>query len=440
LGRIFFLLPLLLLLASCKDESIIDADIQPDADKLNISTFSTNQIISYTQTEDSNRCDETGYNLLGSIYDPIFGKVAAGFMSQFYLSGTSPDFTNNGIAPKIDSLVLSLDYYSYYGDVGKANGIQQVKVFELTKDLFVDSIYYSNEKAEDFYDASKPIASKTFWPQPNTAVKVGTSFLSPQLRIKLDTAIFGRKIMGLNAGEANNLTTQELFVKFFKGLYIKTDNPFQKENQGAILYFDLLSSASKITAYYRTDTTRTFDFIISSSSSARLNLFKQNYAAAPKIQQQLVDSNYGQQQIYIQAMAGLRSKIRIPLLKQLMDSTPIAIHKAEIIFKIDEPFTGKYVPNPKLFLFGIDTLGNKLFLPDQTETNFTGDYYGGNYDESKKQYRFNISRYAQLVATKKIQDYGLYLVTGTTFQTANRVVVKGGNNIQFNLTYTKIKI
>ncbi len=138
-------------------------------------------------------------------------------------------------------------------------------------------------------------------------------------------------------------------------------------------------------------------------------------------------------------MAGLRSKIRIPLLKQLMDSTPIAIHKAEIIFKIDEPFTGKYVPNPKLFLFGIDTLGNKLFLPDQTEIEFFRRLLWGHFMMKVKSNTGLIyARYAQAVATKKIIDNGLYLVTGTTFQTANRVVLKGGTTIQLNLTYTKL--
>lgn len=444
MGRIFFLALTLVLtstfLSSCRDESINNLELQPEADQLNMSYITNNQVFSYIQTEDSNRCDETGYNLLGSINDPIFGKVEASIMSQFYLSGTSPDFSSNGSGPKLDSLVLSLVYHNYYGDVGKSNGIQQLKVYELTKDLYVDSTYYSNLKTSDYYDATKPIATKTFWPQPNTAVKVGGSFLIPHLRIRLDTATFGRKIMGLNPGEATNLTSQELFLKFFKGLYITADNPFQKSNQGAILYFDLLSPLSKITAYYHNASdTSSFDYVISSSSSARLNLFKQNYAAAPKISQQLQDSTLGQQQIYVQAMAGLRSKLHFPLLKQLIDSNPIAIYKAEIILKIDEPFSGKYVPNSKLFLFGIDSVGNKKFLPDQTEANFANDYFGGTYNAANQQYRFNISRYAQLVATKKIQDNGLYLVTGTTYETANRVVVKGGNNIQLNVTYTKIK-
>ncbi len=438
LVRIIFLFLVLNVFASCKDESLTDADIQPEADKLNLSYASYSGITSFIQTEDSNRSDETPYNLLGSYLDPIFGKCEAGFMSQFYLSGLAPNFTHNGFAPKIDSIVLSMAYHSYYGDVGKSNGIQKVAVYELTKDIYADSLYYSNKKVNDYFDASKPIATKTFWPQLNTVVKVGSSFQVPQLRIKLDTAMFGRKIMGLNSGEAANLSTQELFLKFFKGLYLKTENTFHNENQGAILYFDMNNSASKITTYYHTDTTASFDYVVSSSSSARINLFQHNYVSAPKIQNQLSDPSLGQQEIYVQAMAGLRSNIKIPLLKQLIDSGPIAIYKAELIFKINEPFIGKYVPNNNLFLFGIDSIGGKVFLPDQSETNFSGNYYGGTYDATNKRYKFNIARYVQLVATKKIVDNGLYLVTGSTFQTANRVVLKGGNNIQLNLTYTKL--
>jgi hypothetical protein len=445
LVRVFFLLIVFgFLLVSCKEKELADVNVQPDQDKLDVSYTSTSNFISFVEIEDSNRTDETEFNLLGSYIDPIFGKCEAGFASQFLLSNGNPDFSYTDTAgilypPEIDSVVLSLAYYGSYGDINKLNGIQKVEVFELTSNVHIDSVYYSNLKIDTCINSSILLASKVFLPKTNTAVFVDSIAQVPQLRINLDSDLFGKKIMGLPPFNASSLDNNENFKKYFKGLYVRVNNSFQSVNQGGILYLDLLSPFSKITTYYHNGPKKggSFDYVISSSESARINLFKHTYAAP--ILNQLNNPSLGQQQIYVQAMAGLRSKITLPLLKQWIDSMPIAIHKAEIIFKIDEPFTGKYVPNSRLFLFGIDSVGKKYFLPDQSEgSTFSSQYYGGFYNETTKEYRFNIARYAQLVATKKITDNGLYLVTGTTFQTANRVVIKGGTNIQLNLTYTKL--
>lgn len=138
----------------------------------------------------------------------------------------------------------------------------------------------------------------------------------------------------------------------------------------------------------------------------------------------------------MQAMSGLKSKIKLPFLDSLSVLGPIAINKAEIIFKV-EPFDAKFVPNPQLVLYK-DSLGLK-YTPDVSQnSNFDGNYYGGVYDETNKQYRFNIARYVQLVIDRKIKDNGLYVSTFSDGISANRVQLQGGKNIQFNLTYTKL--
>lgn len=442
LVRMFFLCASLFTLISCKDESLTDADIQPDSDKLQLSYLTNSDIKSYIMLEDSGSSDETAYNILGSYQDPIFGKTEASFATQFYMQGANPIFKTGIINPKIDSIVLSLVYSSAYGDVSKSNGLQKVNVYELTKDIYVGNDYYSNKNADTLYNAAEPIGTKIFQPKLSTSVKVGSTFESPQLRIKLDTAVFGRKLMALDGTNAQNLVTQELFIKYFKGLYLKTDNSFQGNNQGAILFFDLLNPLSKITAYFHTDTAKSFNYIITSASSnitpsARINFITHHYAAAPTIQNQLNNPALGQQQIYVQELAGIKSKIEVPVIKQLQDSAPIGINRAELIIKIDEPFIDKYVPNNYLFLFAVDASGKAIFLPDYDAGTA---YYGEAYDATNKQYKFNLSRYTQLVASGKISDYGFYLKTAANLNNANRSVLKGGNNIQFNLTYTKIKL
>ncbi|MBL0048323.1 MAG: DUF4270 domain-containing protein [Bacteroidetes bacterium] len=441
LVRMFFLYTCLFTLLSCKDESLTDADIQPDADKLNLSYLTSSDIKSYIMLEDPGSSDETDYNILGSYQDPIFGKTEASFATQFYMQGPNPIFKTGAINPKIDSIVLSLVYYSAYGDVSKSNGLQKVNVYELTKDLSLSKDYFTNTNTDTLYNAAQPIGTKIFQPKLSTSVKVGSVLEAPQLRIKLDTAVFGRKLMALDGTNAQNLVTQELFIKYFKGLYVKSDNSFQGNNQGAILFFDLLNSSSKITAYYHTDEAKSFNYVISSASnnfveSARINFVTHNYTTAPLIQNQLSNPTLGQQQIFVQDLAGIKCKIEVPIIQQLLDSAPIGINRAELIIKIDEPFIDKYVPNNSLYLFAMNDTGKAVFIPDYDAGNA---YYGQAYDATNKQYKFNLSRYMQLVASGKISDHGFYLKT-IGLNNANRSVLKGGNNIQFNLTYTKIKL
>lgn len=432
-------------LYSCKDPGLVGVDVQPEQDKFSLQYSNHFNITSHTIQETATRTDETNYNLLGSIIDPVFGKSEASFMCQFLLSKDAFDFTytKNGIVyqPTIDSVVLSMVYINYYGDTTSANGTQQVNVYELKNDISVDNIYYSDFHAFDYYDVSNPIATYTFQPKPYSLTKVDSIYRAPQLRIQLDKNVFGEKIMGREA--STQLLNNTNFLNYFKGLYITTSNSNQQNKQGAILYFNMLATDSKITAYYHNGTfadtqKKSFTYQVGSSSSARINLFHHDYSSVPELRAQFTNAALGQSTIYVQAMDGLRSKIELPFLDSLSALGSIAINKAEIIFKV-ESFDSKFVPNTKLFLFGIDSVGNKVYLPDQSEnTSFLGDYYGGYYDATNKQYRFNIARYVQLVITKKITDRGLYLVTGTTYETANRVALKGGKNIQFNLTYTKL--
>lgn len=442
LERIFFLC-LIVTIYSCREKEFTSIATLPEDDLLNALHYTYDGAKSYTLLEDDSLLiDERPFSLLGSYVDPVFGKCEAGFTTQFILSTVSPDFTKGGSTPIVDSVVLSLEYSDSYGDIKKLNGQQTVEVFELVKDTKVADIYYASSISIDtFFVASNKIGSKTFLPDLVSSVKVDTVFENPQLRIQLDKTLFAKKIMGQAPFNNEPLKSDDEFKKYFKGLYIRVNNPNQAVNQGGVLSFNLLGSASKLTTYYHNDsiTKGKFDYRITASDCARLNIFKHEYSNAPLIQAQLSNPALGQQQIYVQALAGLRSKIEIPFLKQLIDSGPIAIHKAEIIFKIVEPLTGKYVPSSRLFLSGIDSSGNRVILPDVFEISaFSGDYYGGTYDADKKEYRFNIARYVQQVIRQNYTDYGFYLQTASPSTTANRVVLQGGTNIQFNLTYTKL--
>ena len=136
-------------------------------------------------------------------------------------------------------------------------------------------------------------------------------------------------------------------------------------------------------------------------------------------------------------MAGIKTKLEMPFLKKwsTSDSSLVVINKAEIVIKVDESTTSLFKPSNKLILVALDADGNNVFLPDQFEGD---DYFGGVYNATTKEYKFNIARYVQQVINKQTTDYGFYLMCAGASVVANRTVIKGGQNIVVNISYTKL--
>lgn len=422
----------ILIFDSCKESSVIGLDVQPESDLLNAAFKDTSTLISYTLLEDPFKTDETSLNLLGSYNDPVFGKASASIYTQVRLPNNITD-VNFGAGLVFDSLVLTLPYSGYYGTLES----QTVKVYELSDDLYKDSSYYSNRSLNH---QSTELADITFKPMSDDKI----------LRIRLSDQ-FGGNLLS----QSTNLKDNTAFLKFFKGLYIAPANTAQAQGEGALLYFNLTDSLAKMTLYYRKTVTiksisnpqkdssyidiTHFAFEIN-SSSARFNHFEHDYSSSSAIVNQLKDPSLGQNLVYLQQMAGLKTKIKIPYLKNWVDSGPIAINKAEVVLKLDPQYiSNNYSVPSKLSLVEIDSLGNSINLPDEKDS-----YFGGDYNSSTQEYRFNIARHIQSILDGKKKDYGFYLLpfVAESNLNAERLVLGGGGNTSYQmklrLTYTKL--
>lgn len=405
---------------SCRKElSTLGLNLQPDSDKINGFTVDTSTIEAYTKKEDSLSTDERTYALLGSYTDPVFGRSDASFMTQIRLSSSNVSF---GTTPVADSIVLYLDYHSYYGDTTIP---QTISVYEIKNDLYIDSTYYSNLNPENYSPQNILITPLTpikpdYYPHPNDT----------SLSIKLDYT-FAQRIISLSAAE---LADNTAFLTAFKGIYLKTDNI---NSGGAIIYYDLLSVRSKVTLYYHNDNTvaNKFDFLIN-SSCARVNLFNHDYSTS--IITSIDDSLSIDSLLYLQAMSGLMAKIKIPYLSNLKDSSTIAIVKAELIIPVDNYDAYTLKTPAKLLLVCYNSSATYEFLTDY----YVGTaYFGGTYYESDKTYRFNISRYVQQLVDKTRTDYGLAIFVSDNRVSANRVIIRGpkckNNGMKLSITYLK---
>lgn len=420
---------------SCTDElNDVGLGILPVGDIVKIGkVIEKNSIKAYTLTDEIQRTDEPTYNLFGTFNDPIFGKTNSDFACHFRL-GSFPDFSKNA---KPDSLVLYLLYKEYYGDT---TTIQKLRVYELNSDIDFDSKYYQNVNL-------KALAKPNIIADYNFRAKLKLDSLSilstkknpkdtviQELAIKIDLSL-AKKLM---AADVATLSDNDLFINYFKGLYIES---VDHEKIGAILKLYTLAAGSRMVLHYHNDEKDSLSFVYGiNDATARVNRFSHDYSKT-KFAANLDKFDKQDSLIYLQTTGGLRAKIHIPTLGNWSDSTNFAINQAELIFQVDSTITdlSLFKPTPQLVLTALDKDG-KEYLP--SDVAFSSTYYGGSYNATDKTYRFNIAKHMQEVIEKKKENHGFYLSTAFRTATFNRVVLKGTTSktgVRLEIVYSKLK-
>ncbi|MCX6270700.1 MAG: DUF4270 domain-containing protein [Bacteroidetes bacterium] len=409
---------LLVLLAplffSCeKDPDSIGLEVTPVQDQLFVNVIDTFTVQACSYLEDSAITSYTSLNLVGSQHDPVFGKTTCGFYTQVLLSSVNPDFGTN---PVLDSLVLMLAYNGYYGDT---NTLMTLKVYELEGNLYTDSTYYSNRVIPN---TGIEYARMNFYPHPTDSVLVDTTMVAPFLRINLSRSHrdLGTKIL---TSATANLATNEAFVTYLKGLYI-TASPVSYS--GAILYFNLLSSNTKMRLYYHDagNDSLFYDLVIN-ENCLRFNHFDHyGYSYANQaFRQQVIykDSALGNDLLYVQGMAGVKVKLKFPTLKNWVKNQKIAINEAQLILPAYES-TIELTPPSSLLAAKIEEDGTLSNLPDEAGGT---SYFGGSYLSGTKEYRFRVTQYIQNILKESYVDYGMLLKPAGASVRANRILLAG---------------
>jgi len=403
---------------SCNEPNTAGLVVLPPSDMLYVGFTDTTTVEAFTVPEDSLTATNNSMNLAGTLIDPVFGLTRAGFFAQMVPLKFSPDF---GIEPKADSVLLTLGYAGSYPDSTVAPVPQVFNVYKIDQDLFRDSLYYSNDS----------IKYSTLLGTGTVLAGSGDTVVT----IRLDTALFRSLILG-QSGQAT-LSTVAAFQAYFKGIYVAAD---PVSNTGNKIYsFDLGSSYTRLHLYYHnTVDTGVYDLNIDTKlTCATVNHYYHDYTGSA-VQPAIYDSTPGNMKFYIQSMAGLKAKVKLPNIKNFLHIGNVAINKAELVITTDAAPENGYSPAAQLAVQGIDSLGNSIFTPDYLEVPA---YRGGVYDETTDQYKINITRYVQQVLTGKTKDYGLYMVVfgGSIF--ANRCILQGPNpslsgKLKLQITYS----
>lgn len=453
--KFFFILPLSvsLCLTSCDESTVVGLDVQPENDLLNVGFHDSTTIFTKTVDGDSLITDEslitTGIALIGKYRDPVFGTTSASMYTQVRLP-SSIATTTFGTAPICDSIILSLVYDGpVYGKKDRKN--QTLNVYQISESMSQSNTYYSNQSltllsgtdlTEDdgFVFKPRPLDSV------GTVTIAGVVKLKPQVRARLDNS-FGQLL--LNNQTTGNLISNVAFQSFFQGLYITTENTSTLgPEEGNIVHFRM--GESKITLYYHNSNatnndTLSYDFSL--GSVARFNNFKHAYTSGNGAITDLVDQiTLGTQQnatVYLQGLAGAKTKITFPYLMNWVSNGLIGVNKAELIINVDTSLASYNIDTfavpTALVLFGINDDGTTYAIPDAFEGS---TYFGGSYNSGTVQYKFNIARYIQQVLDGDRNNNGLYILASNGAAFGNRAVIAGATSttrpMKLNITYTKL--
>jgi len=431
---------LILALFSCKkDPYELGIDLLPPSDTLNVLVTDTCTVVAFSVRNDSIRTDESSNFIVGSILDPVFGKSTAGFYSQVHLGSESPYFGQN---PVLDSLVLVLFYNGYYGDT---TTMQNIRVYEISQDLNIDSTYWSNQRVATYPSL---LANKSFYPHPKDSVKVSGTNIAPHLRINLNkfTNYLGNKIL---YAPSDVLADNIAFANFFKGLYVEA-NPVNAA--GALLNFSGGNSTSRVEIYFHNSESDSliYDFMIDETAARFTYIDHNNYLdASPDLKRQILnhDSALGSEQIFLQGLGGVKLKLSFPYMKDFGKDHVIAINDALLMFSNMETDT-TLAPPPQLTMFRQDSIGRISFLPDENEGE---KYFGGTYNISSRTYFFRITQHIQKVIQHAYpESFDLYILVNNPVKTdmpPYRVMLNGTspsipgaltNRFRLKLIYTRL--
>jgi len=417
----------LLFFGSCKKPTDLQADgLLPEEDVLSAYQTDTASIISYIVREDTLSTDELSACLLGSYTDETFGRTLASFATQFALSGANPSFPETF---EVDSVIFSVAYTGYsYGSLGE--GYLSVK--ELSADLPKTGSFNSSYNAPVLNENLLADASQTFQFKPKTYLSGTVDSLAPQLRIPLKTSLGSRL---LQPTEATALESDENFQSYFKGLKVEAGS-----YPNGIVALDLTNINSKITVYYRFDNggladTTFYEFPVTSDCGrySRLQHFYQ-YATQAELQGLVsADTLSNQAAMYLQAGAGIKTKLVIPNLLNLQTSEGSIVNKAELIVPYEPD--SRYAPTSQIFIFYQNSEGTLVALPDQ----FSGNI-GGGVEVANERYRLNITQYVQKVISGELENAPLFIVSGAAGVSVNRTILHGPDYSNVNSENTRLII
>ena len=410
-----------LFLAGCKeDKGNIGLGVQPDDEFLNTDYFDKTTIIAYSAIHDSLITSNVSINMLGCLGDPIFGKTQAGIYTQFRLSATAVDFGDN---VTVDSLVLTLVYAGYYGDT--LNSFK-LNVYELSESMSKSEKYYTTSSLS--HNNIPLTENPSLFISPRPTVKTDTSASSYCLSVRLDKNFAVNKFISQSGG--NVYASDANFLEHFKGLFLEATD---LTGNGCMVSLNMTHALSKLTIYYSNSSqaqnlSHSFNL---NDSTAHFGVFNHfNYANANANLRDQLSGNHAntKEVLYGQAGAGIKVVLNFPHLKETFKGKKVIIHRAVLTASFKDDALANYAPPSALSITSHSAIGLGGFMPDYfLSLQYQNDYFGGKYNQAKKEYAFHITQYIQGLVDGTWEDYPLNLSVSPSVTHFSRLEMYGTN-------------
>jgi hypothetical protein len=443
-------------------------------------------VLAYNQEITPIQSNALTINGLGIYDNPAFGPTTSNYNTQVSLAEYAPTI---GEAPEIQSVVLSVSYFSHVtaadpkgGSVyeldsiyGDPKGKLKLSVYESgvqTRSSYFDNgselaqLYYTDENAnfdnfkkgnrlndsslasqndEFFFDAAQKIDSTV----DATTKKVTVAYAAPEMRLNLNKEFFKSKIL---TAPASKLSTADIFKEYFRGLYFKVEKSGSTPATNmALLDF---AKSGKITIKYKAKTAITTDpDATTEDKTLVINLTgttvglpqdvkKAEYANA--ISSANINKTEGDESLYIKGGQGSVAVIELngfaSKLEEIRKSNWL-VNEANLVFYIDsDKMTGADEPK-RVYLYDLTNNLPLLDYSDGTSGSITSDptatkfVYGGiiNVDASTKRgksYKIRITNHIRNIiknATVENVKLGLVVTQDISVIASNKLKLK--NNV-----------
>ena len=433
--RILLLPILCVYFTACnREQGNIVIDGQGQGNQMGLNITDTLTLLGTTIDEDSLPSKGLSYALVGEINDPVFGKSKSSLFADLNLVEPNNNFPNT---QDPDSAVLFIPAIAGLQHYGDRNFIHRLKIAPITENISSDSVYFQNQSFP-VDDNLATYYNGQLINEYNDSVKYRKIKLAPYNGIKVKlSASFAKFLMNMpkEAYETNaNLD------KYFKGIAIIPENGTLSSGQGSFAVWDIqnvlsTSYRAKIMLYY--DDTSTFLFSFSGKSSAVSQGLTGPYHG--EIDEQLKTPNKNYDKTFAQALGGVKTKVTIPYLYNLVSEGNVAIQRAEIEFFPIEYNENYFVP-PRLNLYKPLNAGstrNYLLKDALVLTN-----YGGSYNTNTRSYKFEITRHLQEVLNDSFFNHintnlGLYLAVPADQPVIGARAIFDHTKTKLHLIYTK---
>jgi hypothetical protein len=263
---------------------------------------------------------------IGYHYDSVFGVVKVGSFAQLNLPATNP-LLNVTETIVFDSLVLRIKPNgAFYGD---STLPMRINVYRLNQNITTSDnsdIYYNTAA---FNYAAAPIGQQT--------VSLNGKYATP-VSVRLSDAL-GQELLNKFKNSDNDVSTQDNFLNYFKGIYISADSGISR----SLAYFNVDTDTALVQLNYHQNgvtpeakvikftynQTKQFNNISFRYTNSKFASFKNNKA-------QLISSTSSGNQAFLNTNLGADIKISFPTLLSLKELHPyVKVVKAELIIKPD---------------------------------------------------------------------------------------------------------